>query len=67
MSNTYSADNGFGLQALRRSMHLPPHVVRAASPALPASAAISQWLERLALWAERQPMHHHLGSYMLPR
>lgn len=21
------------------------------------------WLERLAAWAERQPVHHRLGSY----
>jgi hypothetical protein len=31
------------------------------------TAAQPDWLERLAAWAERQPMHHHLGSWMLQR
>jgi hypothetical protein len=30
-------------------------------PAGLSTAAI--WLERLAAWAERQPMHHRMGSY----
>lgn len=29
----------------------------------PASAVRPGWLELLAAWAERQPMHHRLGSY----
>jgi len=32
----------------------------AASPAAPARPG---WLERLALWADRQPTHHRLGSW----
>jgi hypothetical protein len=31
------------------------------------TAAQPDWLERLATWAERQPRHHHLGSWMLQR
>jgi hypothetical protein len=29
-----------------------------------AAAAAPGWLERLAQWAERQPPHHRLGSYL---
>jgi hypothetical protein len=29
-----------------------------------ASATAPGWLERLAQWAERQPQHHRLGSYL---
>jgi hypothetical protein len=32
--------------------------------ALPMPAAAG-WLERLAGWAERQPQHHRLGSYLV--
>jgi hypothetical protein len=31
---------------------------------LRAAAAAPGWLERLAQWAERQPPHHRLGSYL---
>jgi hypothetical protein len=30
-----------------------------------ATIAAPGWLERLADWAERQPPHHRLGSYLL--
>jgi hypothetical protein len=42
-------------------------------PSLPrARAAIEtvarpDWIDRLAAWAERQPSHHRLGSWMLMR
>lgn len=29
-----------------------------------AAAMAPGWLERLAQWAERQPPHHRLGSYL---
>jgi hypothetical protein len=32
---------------------------------MPAGAVTALgWLERLAAWAERQPVHHRMGSYM---
>jgi len=33
------------------------------APRPSASEARLGWLELLATWAERQPMHHRLGSY----
>lgn len=30
-----------------------------------AATRFTNWLERLGQWAERQPMHRHLGSYLL--
>ncbi|MCU0939852.1 MAG: hypothetical protein MUC86_12080 [Burkholderiaceae bacterium] len=30
-----------------------------------AAATAPGWLDRLARWAERQPPHHRLGSYLL--
>jgi hypothetical protein len=29
-----------------------------------AAATAPGWLDRLARWAERQPPHHRLGSYL---
>jgi hypothetical protein len=45
-----------------------PSAGRQASPARrasPARATSFGWIERLALWAERQPQHHRLGSYLV--
>jgi hypothetical protein len=36
-------------------------------PTAPATAARTDWMERLAAWAERQPNHHRLGSWLLMR
>lgn len=47
-----------GMPGLRNALHLPQTHRRPA----PAAAAPAPWLERLAAWAERQPMHHHMGS-----
>lgn len=57
--------------AVYPGVHLPA-VVRAPArsrmgpqrSALPMPAAAG-WLERLAGWAERQPQHHRLGSYLV--
>jgi hypothetical protein len=60
--NTHTAPFGPGLQALFTSAPLP----RRAAPqpvVVPRQTLPLGWLERLALWAERQPMHHRLGSY----
>lgn len=37
----------------------PPSV----SPLSPASDIRPGWFELLATWAERQPVHHRMGSY----
>ena len=63
MINTYSAHNGLGFQALPGALHPPRQPARLASTASVAAVAMTSWLERLALWAERQPMHHRIGSY----
>jgi|GEM_PF-2069282 len=34
------------------------------APAGAAASRFTSWLERLARWAERQPQHHRLGSYL---
>jgi hypothetical protein len=62
---THSADYGF--HALRAAPHLPRPLVSTATPAPTSQAAPIDWLERLAIWAERQPMHHRMGSYTQPR
>jgi hypothetical protein len=48
----------------------PPRTVlvqrpQAVSRVPQTTAATPGWLDRLAAWSERQPMHHHLGSWML--
>ena len=56
----HTAHPAFGFGALRQALHRPQR----AAPAAPATAPLAQgWLERLATWAERQPMHHRMGSY----
>ncbi|MBA4178244.1 MAG: hypothetical protein C0505_17060 [Leptothrix sp. (in: Bacteria)] len=46
------------IDSLRSALH------RRAPAAAPARTVTPHqpWLERLAAWAERQPVHHHLGS-----
>ncbi|MBK7024949.1 MAG: hypothetical protein IPH41_16105 [Sulfuritalea sp.] len=58
---THTADHGF-------SFHLPrlPHLPRrpaSRTRITAASAPRASWMERLAAWAERQPAHHHAGSW----
>ncbi len=55
--------DGFSLHSLRVAVHLrqPQATVACVRPL--ASASPGGWLERLANWAERQPMHHRMGSY----
>ena len=33
------------------------------APLASASAATADWMERLATWAKRQPVHHRMGSW----
>lgn len=45
--------------------HLPRFARRPATPVpAPTTAAPrAGWMARLAAWAERQPLHHHAGSW----
>jgi hypothetical protein len=60
--NTHTAQFRPGLQAPRFGAPLPRRATHQ-PVARPRQALPLGWLERLALWAERQPMHHRLGSY----
>lgn len=61
--NTHTAYDGFGLRTLRVALHLgQPAAARGATGPV-ASVARTDWLERLAIWAERQPAFHRMGSY----
>jgi hypothetical protein len=55
--------DGFRLHSLRVALHLTQPQATAACVGPLASASPSDWLERLANWAERQPMYHRMGSY----
>lgn len=57
--STHTAPFGIHLPRLRRVLPVPQS---ARSPARAAAAPATPWLERLAAWAERQPLHHHVGS-----
>jgi hypothetical protein len=63
---THTANHGFHFKTLRAGlwvMHRPTtQDLRCAE-----TAARADWIERLAAWAERQPNHHRLGSWMLMR
>ena len=62
--STHIAHFGFSLDTLRAALHLPRRPEALASSAPAKSQAAAGWVERLAIWAERQPMHHRMGSYM---
>jgi hypothetical protein len=51
--------------SIRRAaqVSLPQRRVPGVSPWSRTSAVRPGWLELLAAWAERQPMHHRMGSY----
>lgn len=58
MTTTHTAVQGISFprpQATRRPAVSTRAAARIASPA--------RWMERLAAWAERQPLHHRMGSY----
>jgi hypothetical protein len=61
--NAHIAHHGYGLTSLRAALHWPQRAVPWVPMPSAIGAAPAGWLERLALWAERQPMHHRLGSY----
>jgi hypothetical protein len=62
--SAHTVRHGFNLNPLRATLHLPQFPATRASRLPTQSGPAPGWLERLAGWAERQPTHHHLGSYM---
>lgn len=54
--NSHTAPHGLILPVPRAARRVA--AVRQAPAARPAS-----WIERLAAWAERQPVHHRVGSW----
>ena len=63
---THTANHGFHFKTLRAGLGV---VTRPATqdPRRAETAARADWMERLAAWAERQPNHRRLGSWMLMR
>lgn len=57
------AHEGYALTGLRAALHVPRRPVSWISISSATRTAQLGWMERLAIWAERQPMHHRLGSY----
>ena len=55
--NTLHLQDSLGLARLTAAWRRPPRAPVA------AVAVGTSWIDRLAAWAERQPMHHRLGSY----
>jgi hypothetical protein len=47
------------------ALGVPRVAPRQASSIRPSTALalVNGWIERLAAWSDRQPMHHHLGSW----
>jgi hypothetical protein len=58
--STHTASFGSVIPHLRSALHRPQ---TRGSPARAAAAPATPWLERLAAWADRQPLHHRLGSW----
>jgi hypothetical protein len=62
--STYIVHRGPGFDTLRAALTLlPTRAQPVAATARKGGAGQAGWIERLATWAERQPMHHRLGSY----
>ena len=56
--NTHTAPHGFSFDLPRPALR-PIILERVPAP----GAALASLLERLAAWAERQPLHHCMGSF----
>lgn len=56
--NTSTVPHGLSLH-IPRSAQRPETLPRVSATSVPRAS----WMERLAAWAERQPVHHRIGSY----
>ena len=63
---TRIADHGFHFKTLRTAFGLVQYPTAQDRPRA-QTATLTDWMARLAAWAERQPNHHRLGSWMLMR
>ncbi len=63
---THIAHHGLRFKPLRAPLNFLRHPAPQVSAAAPTAAAPG-WVERLAMWAERQPQHHRLGSWTVHR
>ena len=61
-----AADHGFHFKTLRNAFELV-HYPATRDRAHVEPASLTDWMARLAAWAERQPNHHRLGSWMQMR
>jgi hypothetical protein len=61
--NTLHALQPPGFGAWRAALHRPAWLAPRAQATVAQPAPQAGWLERLALWSDRQPVHHRLGSY----
>lgn len=60
--NTPTAAHGLNLtiaHPVPRSAKRPETLARVPATSVPDAG----WMERLAAWSEKQPMHHRIGSY----
>jgi len=66
--STHTIHHGFSFNQLLGAVHGPRGApARSVSTTQPPVLDRTDWLTRLANWAERQPVHHRLGSYLLHR
>jgi hypothetical protein len=63
---THTATHGFQFKTQRTGVAVVRHPAAQERPRT-ETAALTGWMARLAAWAERQPNHHRLGSWMLMR
>jgi hypothetical protein len=63
---TRTADHGFHFKTPRTAFGLAQYPVTQ-DRARTGAVNLTDWMARLAAWAERQPNHHRLGSWMLMR
>lgn len=60
--NTHTAAHGLNL-TIAHPVPRTPRRAEAAARVPATSLPGASWMERLAAWAEKQPMHHRIGSY----
>ena len=64
--NSHTAAHRLSLTIAHPVAHPVPRTARRAEAAARIPVTVSpraSWMERLAAWAEKQPMHHRIGSY----
>lgn len=62
--SSHTTHYGIDFNQLRGALHTPWRRATTTRQRLADGAVSPDWLDRLAVWAERQPMHHRMGSYL---